>query len=68
MIYAEIQDIMKISSESFTRILHDSLGVRKCCASEEHKRVRVDWCNHMLRKFDERRSPCFWDIVTGDET
>ena len=29
---AEIQDIMKISSGSLTRILHDCLGVRKRCA------------------------------------
>ena len=47
MTYAEIQDIMKISSGSLTRILHDCLGVRKRCArwvphnlSEEQKRGR----------------------------
>ena len=51
MAYAEIQDIMKISSGSLTHILHDCLGVRTCCArwvphnlSEEQKRGRVDWC------------------------
>ena len=44
MTYAEIQDIMKISSGSLTRILHDCLSVRKRCAcwvphnlSEEQK-------------------------------
>ena len=69
MTHAEIQDITKISSRSFTCILHNSLGVRKCARwvlhnlSEEQKR-----CNHMLRKFDEGRSPCVWDIVTGDGT
>ena len=75
MTYAEIQDIMKISSGSLTRILHDSLGVRKCCTrwvphnlSEEKKPDRVDWCTHRLRKFDGGRSPRVWDIVTGDET
>ena len=30
--YAEIHDIMKISSGNLTRILHDCLGVRKRCA------------------------------------
>ena len=25
---------------------------------------RVDWCTHMLRKFDGGRSPRVWDIVT----
>ena len=64
MTYAKIQDIMKISSGSHTRILHDCLGVRKRCArlvphmlSEEHKRGKVDMCSHMLRKFDGGRSP-----------
>ena len=74
MTYAEIQDIMKILSRSLTRILHDCLGVRKRCArwvphnlSEEQKRGSVNWCTHMLRKFDGGRSPHAWDIVTGDE-
>ena len=47
--YTEIQDIMKISSGSLTRILHDCLVARKRCArwvphnlSEEQKRGRVD--------------------------
>ena len=51
MTYAEIQDIMKISSGSLTRSLHDCLGVRKRCArwvphnlSEEQKWGTVDWC------------------------
>ena len=75
MTHAEIQDIGKISSESLTRILHDCIGVRKRCArwvphnlSEEQKLGRVDWCTHMLRKFDGGRSPRVWDITTGDET
>ena len=49
MAYAEIQDIMKISSGSLTCILHDSLGVRKRCTrwvprnlTEEQKQGRVD--------------------------
>ena len=49
MTYAEIRDIMKISSGSLTRIFHDCLGVRKRCArcvprklNEEQKRGRVD--------------------------
>ena len=59
MTYAEIQDIKKIPSGSLTLILHDCLGVMTLCAhwvthnlSEEQKRRRVDWCTHMLRKFD----------------
>ena len=66
---------MKLLSGSLTRILHDCLCVRKRYAfwvphnlSEEQKRGRVDWCNHMLRTFDGGKSPRVWDIVTGDET
>ena len=72
MTHAEIQDIMKISSGSLTRILRDCLGIRKRCArwvphnlSEEQKRGTVDRCTRMLRKFDGGRSPRIWDIVTG---
>ena len=75
MTYVEIQDIMKISSGSLTRILHVCLGVRKRCVrwvphnlSEEQKRGKVDWYTHMLRQFDGGRSPRVCDIVTGDET
>ena len=50
MTYPEIEGIMKISSGSLIRILHDCLGVRKRCARwvphnlrEEQKQRRVDW-------------------------
>ena len=66
---------MKTSTGSLTHIFHDCLGVRERCArwvphnlSEEQKRGMVDWCTHMLRKFDGGRSPRVWDIVAGDET
>ena len=49
MTYAEIRDIMKISSVVLTRIFHDCLGVSKRCArcvprklNEEQKQGRVD--------------------------
>ena len=64
MTYAEIQDIMKISSGRLTRSLQDCLGVRQRCSrwvphklSEEQKQGGVDWCTHMLRTFDGGRSP-----------
>ena len=75
MTYAEIQDIMKISSGRLIGILHDFLGVRKRYArrvphklSEEQKLGGVDWFTHMLRKFDGGRFPHVWDIVAGDKT
>ena len=65
---------MEISLGSLTHILHDCLGARKRCSrwvphnlSEEQKRGRVDWCTHMLRKFDRGRSRV-WVIVTWDKT
>ena len=39
MTYPEIHDVMKTSSGSLIRILHDSLGVRKRCAR---------WVSHNL--------------------
>ena len=75
MACTEIQDIMKISSESLTSIIHDCLGARKRSArwvphnlSEEQKWGIVDWCTHMLRKFDGGRSPRVWVIITGNKT
>ena len=74
MAYAEIQYIMKISLGSLTRIFLDRLGVRKRACwvphnlGEEQERGGVDWCTHMLRKFDGGRSPRVWDVVTGDAT
>ena len=75
MAYAEIQDIIKISSGSLTSILHDCLGIRKRCArwvlhnlNAEQKWGGVYWSTHMLRKFDGGRSPRVWNIVTGEET
>ena len=73
MAYAEIQDIMKISPRSLTRILHDCHGKRKRAhwvlinLYEEQKWSRVDWCTHMPRKIDGGRFPRVWVIVTGDE-
>ena len=75
MAYAEMQDIMKISLGSLTRILHNCHGIRERCARwvlhnlcEEQKWNRVEWCTHMLGKIDGGRSPRVWVIVTGDET
>ena len=75
MTNTEIQNIMKISSGSLTRILHDCLCVKKRCArryphslSEEQKRDRVEWWGHRQRQFDRGRTPCVRDIAKGDDT
>ena len=74
MAFTEIRDIMKISSESHTRVVHDWVGGRKCCArwaphnrSEERKRGRVDRLPRRLRNFDGGRSTHVWHNVAGDE-
>ena len=66
MTYAEMQDIMKISSGSLTRILHDCLGVTKRCVrwvphklSEEQKRGRVDWSPTCLENLTEEGHVAF---------
>ena len=69
LVYADIQEIIKISSGSLTRILHDCLGIRKGCArwvphglSEEQKRCGVDCAPHAKkiwrRKVSSRMGHC----------
>ena len=40
--------------------------------TEDQKRVRVDWCRHMLKRFNAGESKDAWEvsplIVSGDET
>ena len=71
----EIKEVLKISSGSLDRILRHELCVKKRCArwvphrlTEDQTRVRYEWCQYMLQKFDGGKSHRVWDIVTGDET
>lgn len=71
----EIQNILDIGSAAVDSILHDHLGVRKVVSrwiphllSDDQKQARVDWCQFMLKKFDQGRSKAISEIVTGDET
>ena len=70
---SEMQDVIKIPLGSLSRMLHNCFGVRTGCArwvphnlGKEQKLGSVDWCTHMLRKFDGERSPGVLDIVTRD--
>ena len=63
MTYQQIQNILKIGSESTESILHDYLGLRKMTCrwasqflTEAQKQDRVDSCLKMLKKFDGSRS------------
>ena len=56
-------------------ILHDHLCVRKRVArwiphslTDAQRRVRVEWCEFMLRQFNGDRSKLTWEGLTGDET
>lgn len=71
----EIALVVGIPSGSVFTILHEKLGVRKCCArwvphmlTDEQKEARVIWCQTMLKKFEEGHSRLVWEILTGDET
>ena len=56
-------------------ILYDHFRVRKRCVkwiphslTDEQRRVRVEWCEFMLRQFNGDRSKLTWEGLTGDET
>ena len=64
-----------LSLGSLSRVLFRHLNVWKRSAgwvphqlTEKQRRGRVEWCLHLIRKFDEGRSERVWDIVTGNET
>ena len=64
---------MSISSTSKHSILHEHLFVKKICSrwiphnlTIAQKKVRVDWCKEMLKKYDRGASEDVYKIVTGD--
>ena len=66
----EIKYTFNHLSGSLNRFLRSDVWKR--CAllvahqlTEEQKRDSMDWCLHVLRKFDGGLSERVWDIVTG---
>jgi histone-lysine N-methyltransferase SETMAR len=71
----QIRDLLGIGMSQVQTILHVHLKVRKLCTrwiphdlTEDQKRLRVEWCRKMMKKFDGGQSLAVYNIVTGDET
>ena len=56
-------------------MIHDYLNLRKVCArwvphtlTDDQKQLRVQFCCHSLKRFEEGWSLRVFDIITGDES
>lgn len=72
--YKELESVLNIGSESVRSILHDYLYVRKLnmcwvpqILSEEQKLARMEWCEFMLKKFQNGAHQKIGNIVLGVE-
>ncbi|CAF1403876.1 unnamed protein product [Rotaria sp. Silwood1] len=72
--YQQIETILGISSTAINSIIHDYLNLRKVCArwvphtlTDDQKQLRVQFCGHSLKRFEEGQSRRVFDIITGDE-
>ena len=73
--YQQRELILGISSMAISSIIHDYLNLRKVCAgwvpytlADDQKQLRVQFCGHSLKRFEENRSGRVFDIRTGDES
>ena len=73
--YQQIEAILGISSMAINSIIHDYLNLRKVFArwvphtlTDDQKQLRVQFCRHSLKRFEEGRSRRVFDIITGDES
>ena len=73
--YQQIEAIVGITSTTINSIIHDYLNLRKVCARwvphtliDDQKQLRVQFCRHSLKRFEEGRSRRVFDIMTGDES
>lgn len=71
----QIEEILHIGASTLNSILHEDLKVKKLCClwvphslDDSQRKVRVEWCKKMLKKYDSGRSKDVNSIVTGDET
>ncbi|GAB1597971.1 serine-rich adhesin for platelets-like isoform X6 [Argonauta hians] len=72
--YKELESVLNIGSESVRSILHDFLYVRKLnmcwvpqILNEEQKLARMEWCEFMLKKFQNGVDETVGNIVLGVE-
>ncbi len=73
--YVDIEAALQIGSAAAVDILKNHSRLRKVCCrwvpqslTLDQKVVRVEWCHHVLERFDGRASKRVWDIIIGDET
>ena len=73
--YQQIETVLGISSTTINSIIHGYLNLRKACArrlphtlTDDQKQLRVQFCSHSLKRFEEGRSRRVFDIITGDES
>ncbi|UYV70905.1 hypothetical protein LAZ67_8001071 [Cordylochernes scorpioides] len=73
--YQQLEESVDIRSVAINTIINDHLKYIKLVIrwvphilNEDQKLIRVEWCNFMLKKFDESKSKAVFNIITGDET
>ena len=70
-----IEAILGISSTAINSIIHHYLNLRKVCArwvphtlTDDQKQFRLQFCRHSIKRLEEGRSRCVFDIIIGDES
>ena len=73
--YQQIEAILGNSPMAINSIIRDYLNLRKVCGgwvphtlTDDQKQLRLQFCCHSLKKFEEGRSRGVFDIITGDES
>ena len=73
--YQQIEAIFDIDSTATHLIIHDYLNLRKVCGgwmphtlTDDQKQLRLQFCRHSLKRFEEGRSRRVFDLITGDES
>ena len=73
--YQQIEAILDISSTAINSIIPPYLNLRKVCArwvphtvTDDQKQLRLQFCHHSLKRFEEGQSCRILDIITGDES
>ena len=71
----QIEAILGISSTTINSIIHEYLDLRKVCSgwvphtlTDYQKQLRVQFCRHSPKRFEEGRSRRIFDILTDDES
>ena len=70
-----IETILGISSTPINSIIHDFLNLRKVCArwvlyilTDDQKQLRLQFCCHSLKRFEESQSRHVFEIIINDES